>query len=238
MSFALIDVVQLSLITDFCFSILKKFILIFYMTICKQTLEYLTVSVNNGTFLKRKIYLVDTMAAARDMAADVDELREKLRVLEARDEKIIAILRGEDEERSIPQSPPPQVRQNVQNALSVSAYGDATAVLNAIDDFCKPECGFKENNLYNLNRLADTTTYINAPFFQEQVRFAFFKLIQQKASGHPRIISFDEVRTALVEGMKKQEQIDRQKFLTDNYRLPPGESPMIARITLANDQRV
>jgi hypothetical protein len=46
------------------------------------------------------------------------------------------------------------------------------------------------------------------------------------------------VQTALVEGMKKQEQIDRQKFLKDNYKLPPGESPKITRITLANDQRV
>jgi hypothetical protein len=178
------------------------------------------------------------MAVARDMAADVDELQEKLRVLEARDERIIAILRGEDERRPIPQSPPPQVRQNVQNGLSVSTYGDATAVLNAIDDFCKPECGFKEINLFNLNRLVDTTKYINAPFFQEQVRFTFFKLIQQKALGHPRIISFEEVRAALVEGMKKQEQIDRQNFLKDNYRLPPGESPKITRIILANDQRV
>ncbi len=36
------------------------------------------------------------------MVADVDELREELRVLEARDERIIAILQGEDEGRPIP----------------------------------------------------------------------------------------------------------------------------------------
>lgn len=203
------------------------------MTICKQTLEYLTVSVNNGTFLKRKIYLVEMSArqspapspAQRNVPASPSSpaKQENHRNITINVDNLINFLRHfESEEQAFPAMARLTVSNTTDNAEDDVGEWNAgsgiieipsmkiTAILNNIEG-----CKYNQVTLHTINDYANTEKYKNADFFRNQVVYAFYKMVQLQARFNPRTLNFEEVMKYLKMLLVKCDQSERADIFAD-----------------------
>lgn len=98
---------------------------------------------------------------------------------------------------------------NNQNSLIEIRSVKITSILNRIEKY-----KYTGEDLHAIDDFADTSKYRNANFFQQQVIFSFYKLVQNQVKFNPRTMVFEEVLTKLKLLLTKDGQSGRADVFT------------------------